>query len=100
MDLTTVSPDRQIRATREEPVIDTSHKTALLKITKRVFSEQPLKKRNRKLGTDIATSEPDTEADGAATEAAFQMLTGAAAKAVMELMQEPLSRFRNSRRSR
>jgi len=29
-------------------------------------------------GIDIATSEPDTEAAGAATEAGFQMLTGAA----------------------
>ena len=61
------------------PYLDTHHPPKpLLKITERVFSEQPLKKRNRKLGTDIATSEPDTEADGAATEAGFQMLTGAA----------------------
>ena len=46
----------------------------------------------------MATSEPDTEADGAATDAVTEpagagskRVAGAAAKAVMELLQEPLS---------
>jgi len=56
------------------------HKTALLKIIKRVFSEQPLKKRNQKLGTTIANPEPAEAGHGEA-----------AARAVMELSQERLS---------
>ena len=54
-------------------------------------------------GTDIATSEPGSQHGEAATEpagAGSKRVAGAAAKAVMELTQEPLSRFRNSRRSR
>ena len=59
-------------------------------------------------GTDIATSEPGSQQPlervvkqlQKRLRTGFQVLTGAAAKAVMELMQEPLSRFRNSRRSR
>jgi hypothetical protein len=57
-----------------------SVRTALLKIIKRVFSEQPLKKQKPKM--------PKL---GSSHRSGYETDAGAAAKAVMKLMQERLS---------